>query len=447
VKTTEAVDALCNVSISRSHSVERGLFLRLPVLATIKELEVEKLTGQLKLVIRYHKSLPNLIASAVLTSGTGEHQQVTGLVPLTFETGPDSELFILARCATGLSLQPTTTGVSIRTSIAAVNLGNERDISLEEKEEPTSDQEVEPPPYGMTGLGIDTFFNPPKIIPQSRKTKAKKDRLETAFNEYQKVQQIGEGGSGAVWKARDSQGTEVAVKILSPDKATLEKRKRFKNEILFSIRVQHQHVINVLDHGVTTLKNVQCPFYVMPLLQGSMRNTVMFTEVITQRFKYFEHIIAGVEIAHLANVVHRDLKPENILYDAQLDALVVADFGIADFMNEELYTAAETRDKARLANFQYAAPEQRSRGHATDVRTDIVAIGLMLNELFTGQVPHGMNYATVKSVAKDYGWIDELVAAMIQQDPDRRPESIEAVRRYFPSNKAADNKVRQTKAE
>ena len=69
-----------------------------------------------------------------------------------------------------------------------------------------------------------------------------------------------------------------------------------------------------------------------------------------------------MEAAHLKKVVHRDLKPENFLYSSSQNRIVVADFGIARFQEEELYTAVETKAEDRLANFQYASPEQRKRG-------------------------------------------------------------------------------------
>ena len=76
----------------------------------------------------------------------------------------------------------------------------------------------------------------------------------------------------------------------------------------------------------------------------------------------FSQLLNGVEAAHLRKVIHRDLKPENILYDPRGNRVIVADFGIAQFQEEELYTAVETKAEDRLANFQYAAPEQRKRG-------------------------------------------------------------------------------------
>jgi serine/threonine protein kinase len=142
----------------------------------------------------------------------------------------------------------------------------------------------------------------------------------------------------------------------------------------------------------------------------------------------FSQILNGVEAAHLLKVVHRDLKPENCLYNAQNSTLVVTDFGIAHFTAEELYTLVETGPHTRLANFQYAAPEQRSREAVVDQRADIYSLGLIPNELFTGQMPHGTDYKTIVTVAPDYAYLDDLVAEMLRQDPNGRPQSIEHVK-------------------
>ena len=144
---------------------------------------------------------------------------------------------------------------------------------------------------------------------------------------------------------------------------------------------------------------------------------------------YFGQILNGIEAAHLQQVIHRDLKPENILYDKQQDRLMIADFGIAHFEEEALYTSVETTPSTRLANFQYAAPEQRSRGVIVDHRADIYALGLILNEMFTKQVPHGTGYKTIGSVASDFSYLDSLVSTMLRQSVEERPAFIDMIKR------------------
>lgn len=257
---------------------------------------------------------------------------------------------------------------------------------------------------------------------------SKRKALETAFTRYELLDVVGQGGAGTVWRATDPGGATVAVKVLAAERANAERRKRFKNEILFGERTQHPHIVRVLDHGITA---ESAPFYVMPLLDSSFRDRLGAVPDAATKLAYFDQVLSGVEAAHLQGVIHRDLKPENILFDRSRDAFVVADFGIAHFTDEELFTAVETSQHTRLANFLYSAPEQRTRGRLVDLRSDLYALGLMLNEMFTGEVPHGAGFKTVASVAPEYAWVDEVVVELLQQDPGKRPASVDAVKQQF----------------
>jgi serine/threonine protein kinase len=143
---------------------------------------------------------------------------------------------------------------------------------------------------------------------------------------------------------------------------------------------------------------------------------------------YFAQILDGVEAAHLQGVWHRDLKPENILFSAGENLLVVADFGIAHFEEEDLLTAVETRNNERLANFLYSAPEQRARNRAVNGKADIYALGLILNEMFTSRVPQGTGFRKISETASDYGYLDAIVDEMLRDDADSRP-AIDEIKR------------------
>jgi len=261
---------------------------------------------------------------------------------------------------------------------------------------------------------------------------AKKTSIEfrTAFGAYNSDAILGEGGAGTVYRATDDQGQSVAIKLLDPGKATSQRLKRFKNEYLFSFRHQHEHLVKVLDFGIIDLPTGSAPFYVMPRYQQSLRKLLAADLTDSDRLAMFEQILSGVEAAHLLKVYHRDLKPENILANGPTD-LVIADFGIAHFEVDDLLTAVETRQAERLANFMYAAPEQRSRGAAVDHRADIFALGLMLHELLAGVVPHGAGYRTIAEMRPALQWVDGVVSAMIQSDPAARPASVAAVRQLL----------------
>ncbi|MCX5643531.1 MAG: serine/threonine-protein kinase [Phycisphaerae bacterium] len=256
----------------------------------------------------------------------------------------------------------------------------------------------------------------------------KRVMFRTTFATYTATDIIGQGGYSRVFEAVDDSGEKWAVKLLDATRATQEQNKRFKNELTFCLRNKHRNIVTVVDHGVAVEGDKPSPFYVMPRYDGSLRNLLKSGIPRHKVLQYFAHLLDGVEAAHLQGVIHRDLKPENILYDAKADLLLIADFGIARFEEDELFTAVETKDSAKLANFQYAAPEQRGRGLKTDQRADIYALGLILNEMFTGQVPYGTGYRTIGPGAPDYAYLDDLVAQMLRQSPNDRFLSIEAIK-------------------
>ena len=258
---------------------------------------------------------------------------------------------------------------------------------------------------------------------------SKLPEFATAFATYRAVTQIGEGGAGRVYECiADDQ--RYAVKLLTAAGPYREKARRFKNEILFGLRHRHPHIVSIVDHGVILGQGDSQPFYVMPMHPGSLRNALDAGIAHALVLPLFSSILKGIDAAHKLSVVHRDIKPENILVDDAGNPLL-ADFGIARFTADEVATLVETKETTRLANFLYSAPEQRRPGNTVDQRADIFALGLILNEMFTGAIPQGASYRTVSSVAPAFGYLDELIARMIAQDPNDRLGSIDEVNKVL----------------
>ncbi len=254
------------------------------------------------------------------------------------------------------------------------------------------------------------------------------EEFEAAFEKYSVEKVLGEGGAGRVFAVRNSNGVAMALKCLFPKIAATEKRKRFKNEVDFCRRGLHKNIIQVIDEGLIAWDGTKTPFYVMPFFPTTLRALIEKKLAPVQALTLFSQMMDGVEAAHLLGVTHRDLKPENILYNPSQDVLVVADFGIAHFEEDFLATTVETQATAKLANLAYSAPEQRAKGSKVDLRADIYALGLMLNEIFTTVVPHGTGYQKIGAIASDYAYLDSLVECMIQQSPDARPSTIDEIK-------------------
>lgn len=274
---------------------------------------------------------------------------------------------------------------------------------------------------------------------------AKLPPFETPFDSYTSVRIIGEGGAGKVYEVQNSVGEIFALKCLAPERVNADRLKRFKNEIAFCQKQDHPNIVKVLDTGATNLKGAKVPFYVMRRYSGTLR-THMSGLKAGDVLIAFSQLLNGVEAAHLSNVWHRDVKPENVLWDQAGASLVLSDFGIAHFEVEEIYTAVETKAAARMANFLYSAPEQRVRGAKVDHRADIFSLGLILNELFTGEVPQGSGFKRVGSDHVEFSYVDDLVDAMIQQNPQKRPQSIEDIKKELIGRKNAFVALQQYEA-
>lgn len=261
----------------------------------------------------------------------------------------------------------------------------------------------------------------------------KPESVETAFDKYELTEILGEGGAGRVYGGVNSNGEPIALKLLTS--ATTDKRKRFKNEINFLFHNRHPNIVSVFDFQNATGPTLVGPFYVMHRFAGSLRDLRKLNFDFERTLKIFGQILDGVEAAHLQNVVHRDLKPENILIRAD-GSPAIADFGIARFNEDALLTAVKTAPSARLANFLYAAPEQRVPRSEVGVPADIYALGLILNELFTSQVPHGSDYRQVSDVVPELSFLDSIVSQMIRQQTDQRPRSIAEVKSLIERHRA-----------
>lgn len=247
----------------------------------------------------------------------------------------------------------------------------------------------------------------------------------SAFDTYSVMRQVGCGGSGTVFEVKDASGQRLALKMLDRSKVSRNKLKRFQNEIQFCMRPTLKRIVRVLDYGITDEGSL---FYVMPFYSSTLRAQIKSGIPTEDVLRLYSCVLDSVDEAHLLGACHRDIKPENILYEVDTKDLVLADFGIARFKEEDLATTINTGPHERLANFAYAAPEQRSAGNAVDHRADIYALGLILNEMYTGSVPQGTEFQHIKDVAPNYAYLDELADLMMRHKAEQRPQSVAEVK-------------------
>jgi eukaryotic-like serine/threonine-protein kinase len=200
---------------------------------------------------------------------------------------------------------------------------------------------------------------------------------------YEILVLIGQGGMGAVYKARDTELDRiVALKLIRPELTTNpEILKRFKQELILARQVTHRNVIRIFDLGQAD----GFKFITMEYLEGQdLRAVIREKGKLSPEdaARIVLQICRALEAAHSEGVIHRDLKPQNIMLDANGRAYVM-DFGIA----RSAYLPGMTQTGALVGTPEYMSPEQ-AKGEKLDERSDLFSLGVILYELVIGQSPY-----------------------------------------------------------
>src|SRR6202163_4504072 len=200
---------------------------------------------------------------------------------------------------------------------------------------------------------------------------------------YEILQLLGQGGMGAVYKARDTELERVvALKLIRADLASNpEILRRFKQELILAREVTHRNVLRIFDLGQA--KGFK--FITMEFVEGRDLRAVLRERgklPPDEAVQIIAQVCRALESAHAAGVVHRDLKPQNIMLDGK-DRVYVMDFGIA----HSLETPGMTQTGALMGTPEYMSPEQ-AKGLKVDARSDLFALGIIFYEMLTGISPY-----------------------------------------------------------
>ena len=249
---------------------------------------------------------------------------------------------------------------------------------------------------------------------------------------YEILQLLGEGGMGAVYKARDRElDRPVALKLIRPElAASAAMLARFKQELLLSRQVTHKNVIRIYDLGDAD----GAKFITMEYVDGrDLRSLIQEKKKFSpeEAIEVMQQVCQALEAAHSVGVIHRDLKPQNIMQEST-GRILVMDFGLARTMEGD----GMTQVGALVGTMEYMSPEQ-ALGKQLDQRSDLFTAGLILYELLTGKMPFHAESALASLIKRTQeraipvsdldrtipGALSGVVSKCLETDPNLRYQS------------------------
>lgn len=264
----------------------------------------------------------------------------------------------------------------------------------------------------------------------------KNSRTNTIISHYQLDEEIGMGATGTIYLAHDLEsGEKVAIKTLPLSKefdpSEIEAvKQRFFREAETAGQLSHQNIVKIYFAG----EERGLAYIVMELLSGHdlTRYTKKDNLLSPMMAMGIVHKAArAMHYAHSRQIIHRDLKPANIMFDPEQRQIKLTDFGIA-----RLIDASRTRAGIILGSPAYMSPEQLE-GSNIDARSDLFALGVMLFQLLTGELPfqgeslamliylishepHHEIFKLKPELAEAYPGISDIIDKALEKDPEDR---------------------------
>ena len=210
------------------------------------------------------------------------------------------------------------------------------------------------------------------------------------FGHYQMLEEIGRGGMGIVYRARQCVANRiVALKVIRndrfqslPSEMQTEVLNRFHQEAHAAAKLQHEHIITVYEVGETDGQ----PFFSMRYVEGTSLGEMLKSGPLDPRSaaRYMEQVARAVQEAHEQGILHRDLKPQNIVVEQATDHALVTDFGLAKLLegHDEL-----TRAGSVLGTPAYMSPEQAEGAAHVGPQADVYGLGATLYGVLTARPP------------------------------------------------------------
>lgn len=273
--------------------------------------------------------------------------------------------------------------------------------------------------------------------------------IETPFGKLALDEVIGEGGTSIVKKAHiEGLNKELAVKFLAENlvKKSSTQYKRFKQAYINLFFVQYNlPIVPQLYFGELKTNDIIIPYTVMPYISQTLKK-YRKKEKDNFNLQEFENIfnclLDNIEKIHQHKIIHRDLKPENIFIAN--DDLLIGDFDISKFNDEEHMKLVDTDSGERLANYSFSAPEQSDStlGNICDA-SDWFAFGQILYWLISQSTIRGQEPRQVADFDKCWAKYNDLIKYLTLQNPKKRLCCKEEIERFLERNELSERQFKQ----
>src|SRR5690606_25832982 len=273
-------------------------------------------------------------------------------------------------------------------------------------------------------------------------------RLAQALNGAYTIEgEIGRGGMGVVYRARDERRQRrVAIKVLPPARACQQDiRERFTREAQTAAKLSHPHIVPIHDVG----EGEGLVYFVMGYVDGESVGARLKRRgplPVEEARRIMKETADALSAAHAVSVIHRDIKPDNILLEGTRGRVMVTDFGIAKALSS---TSGATLTGAGVAigTPQFMSPEQAAGEREIDGRSDLYSLGIVTYQMLTGELPFtaptvaGILMKQITEPAPDLRHrrvevpedLSLAVARCLEKDPENRWPTADALRRALES--------------
>jgi tRNA A-37 threonylcarbamoyl transferase component Bud32 len=281
-------------------------------------------------------------------------------------------------------------------------------------------------PRCVLGLGLPGESTADVTAPlASRFALPTNEELVALFPTLEILGLVGQGGMGAVYKARQPHLDRiVALKLLPPEVGRDPTfAERFAREARTLARLSHNNIVHIHDSGQAG----GLFYFIMEFIDGvNLRQAMLAGQITPEKaLAIVPQICDALQYAHEEGVIHRDIKPENVLLDKR-GRIKVADFGLAKLVGNTPADFTLTGTSQAMGTLHYMAPEQMDQPQSVDHRADIYSLGVVFYELLTGRLPLGRFALPSEKLQIDIR-LDEVVLKTLEREPERRYQHVSEV--------------------